>query len=70
MEQEGNKVLNDNEVRRMRQYQCECKECGAKNRVVIKNPPYPEIGEVFKWHCPQGNIDTDHVRIEPVKLGA
>ena len=54
----------------MRQYQCECKECGAKNRVVIKNPPYPEIGEVFKWHCPQCNIDTDHVRIEPVKLGA
>ena len=51
----------------MRQYLSECKECGEQKRVVIKTPPYPEVGETFKWHCDNCNKETDHQRIEPTQ---
>ena len=51
----------------MRQYYCECQECGEKNRVVIKNPPYPGLDEVFMWKCPKCDKETGHVRIAPDK---
>ena len=49
----------------MRQYVCECQECGDKHRVVITQPPYPEIGEIFITTCPACNKETGHIRIEP-----
>ena len=49
----------------MRQYFCECQECGEKTRVVIKKPPYPEVGEVFMWPCPKCGKETGHVRPDP-----
>ena len=51
----------------MRRYFCECQECGEKNRVVIKNPPYPEMNEVFMWKCPKCDKETGHIRIDPNK---
>ena len=51
----------------MRQYFCECQECGEKHRVIIKDKPYPEIGEVFICPCPKCNKETGHVRIDPIK---
>lgn len=51
----------------MRQYFCECQECGEKHRVIVKEKPYPEIGEVFMCPCPKCNKETGHVRINPTK---
>ena len=53
------------EERLMRQYVCECQECGDKHRVVITQPPYPEIGEIFITICSACNKETGHIRIEP-----
>lgn len=51
----------------MRQYFCECKECGDKHRIIIKLKPYPEEGEIFIVQCPKCNKDTSHIRIDPTK---
>ena len=51
-------------VKQMRQYLCECQECGERFRVVIKQPPYPEIGEIFIWKCPKCNKETGHIRVD------
>ena len=49
----------------MRQYFCECRQCGDKHRIIIKQKPYPEEGEIFVAQCPKCNKDTGHVRVDP-----
>ena len=49
----------------MRQYFCECRECGDKHRIIIKQKPYPEEGEIFVAQCPKCNKETGHVRVAP-----
>ena len=51
----------------MRQYFCECQECGEKHRIIIREKPYPEIGEVFICQCPKCNKETGHIRVDPTK---
>jgi len=48
----------------MRQYFCECRECGDKHRIIIKQKPYPEEGEIFVAQCPKCNKETGHVRVD------
>ena len=35
----------------MRQFVCECLNCGLKKTRQFKEEPYPEYGEVFVAHC-------------------
>lgn len=49
----------------MRQYFCECRECGDKHRIIIKQKPYPAEGEIFVAQCPKCNKETGHVRVDP-----
>ncbi len=45
-------------------YQCECQECGDTHSVIIKQPPFPEVKEIFMYKCPKCNKETGHMRID------
>lgn len=49
----------------MRQYFCECRECGDKHRIIINQKSYLEEGEIFVAQCPKCNKETGHVRVDP-----
>ena len=47
----------------MRQFVCECLNCGLKKTRQFKEEPYPEYGEVFVAHCKVCDSDQNHTRV-------
>lgn len=47
----------------MRDYECECLECGKKSQILFKTEPYPEIGEIFLHKCKQCGKFGEHTRV-------
>ena len=43
----------------MRQFVCECLNCGLKKTRQFKEEPYPEYGEVFVAHCKVCDSDEE-----------
>ncbi len=46
----------------MRQYECQCLQCGYINQVIFKNETYPDYGDVFQRVCKMCNTTTEHTR--------
>ena len=54
----------------MRQYECECLICNKKRQITFKEEPYPELEEVFQFHCDCCNVETQHIRVLTKKAAA
>lgn len=46
----------------MRQYECECLNCGCKRQYTFTAEPYPEPGEAFTCYCGTCRKNTGHIR--------
>lgn len=45
----------------MRQYECQCLQCGQKRTFAFQSP-YPKFGDVFSRYCKACAADTGHTR--------
>ena len=53
----------------MRQFVCECLNCGLKKTRQFKEEPYPEYGEVFVAHCKVCDSDQKSISDQCARHG-